>query len=473
MNLFTNVFLLINAWFRLSLKFLLGPTFTLQMKLGWAALLLGIWDACLASLVVKPRLRVVWGACATSGMAKQQVTSKEDLQACHASVAPVWAFYLQSPAKLAGADFGVPVQVAWDREAGVSLRPGGITGYATAGAYAGRVHVCASQPCEAVWPSTKYGKLGPPRRFWLAGPADVPVGAEEEAPHSEPTLEIPVASEASAGSGEPQDTEIVSAGAGPGAERSEVSASLLEAHGSFPEASVVCESEEFEIAGFDLRSLWEAAPGTPTHPCESSCLTAPDEAPLLPVWPAYLGPAPNEAPLPVAGSALVAVDSNSIVALPPAALQAVLAMEGAASSAVEGPSLQAVLAMARSIVRPRAYVGWAAFLALALWQRAHVFVWEGLHRIDLVQSVAPWAVPLLSQTFVAHAVACRRTVDETSGEAFDWPISAANPVSNQPLCCCCAGWRGCPPSPGRLSGGQRQPGRVAVGRVPRPRLDSF
>ncbi len=69
-------------------------------------------------------------------------------------------------------DGGHLVQLQWDRTMQrVTANPQGTTGWArvlaTRGAAAGegevvRVHKCAQNPCEARWPSAKYGVSGPP-----------------------------------------------------------------------------------------------------------------------------------------------------------------------------------------------------------------------------------------------------------------------------------------------------------------------
>ena len=51
-----------------------------------------------------------------------------------------------------------------------------------------------------------------------------------------------------------------------------------------------------------------------------------------------------------------------------------------------------LLALARSIRRPRTYVGYSAFILMGLLKKCRPCAWEGPFFIDLMQMYAPWAI---------------------------------------------------------------------------------
>ena len=90
--------------------------------------------------------------------------------------------------------------------------------------------------------------------------------------------------------------------------------------------------------------------------------------------------------------------------------------------------LGAILAVARHLRRPCAYVGYSAFLALALLKRVRVFCWEGANRVDIVAVFAPWALTFCAASSVADCIACMYEVCPFTGEASCHHISEEVPL---------------------------------------------
>ena len=92
--------------------------------------------------------------------------------------------------------------------------------------------------------------------------------------------------------------------------------------------------------------------------------------------------------------------------------------------AVDPAALTRVLAVARSIKLARGYVGYSAFLAFALWKKLRVVLWAGDFAYDLVKEFADWADLRQFADCPVLAVACVYKVEEDTGAAMLWPISA-------------------------------------------------
>ena len=74
--------------------------------------------------------------------------------------------------------------------------------------------------------------------------------------------------------------------------------------------------------------------------------------------------------------------------------------------AAESSVLRAVLDLAREIRRPNTYVGYAAFLLMALAKRVRPIAWEGTAQMDLVEVFAPWATESCSEACAVDVVCC-------------------------------------------------------------------
>ena len=87
-----------------------------------------------------------------------------------------------------------------------------------------------------------------------------------------------------------------------------------------------------------------------------------------------------------------------------------------------------LLVLAREIRRPRAYVGYSAFILMALLKKCQPCVWEGALYIDLLEVFAPWAKEHCTTLLPVTAVACSLMAKAT-GCVELIPISAEHPLS--------------------------------------------
>ena len=65
-----------------------------------------------------------------------------------------------------------------------------------------------------------------------------------------------------------------------------------------------------------------------------------------------------------------------------------------------------MLALAREIRKPRAYVGYSAFVLMGLATKCQPCVWEGSNFINLLDTHAPWALEHCNQEALLAAVSC-------------------------------------------------------------------
>ena len=72
----------------------------------------------------------------------------------------------------------------------------------------------------------------------------------------------------------------------------------------------------------------------------------------------------------------------------------------------ESRVLGKLLALARDIRRPTTYIGYSAFVCWALLRGRRPCVWEGEHRIDLIEVYAPGAAERGQTVCKVDAVAC-------------------------------------------------------------------
>ena len=66
----------------------------------------------------------------------------------------------------------------------------------------------------------------------------------------------------------------------------------------------------------------------------------------------------------------------------------------------------ALLSLVRDLRRPRAYVGYTAFILFALCKKCQPCAWEGSNYVDLLDVFAPWAVSDNLQPCVMSAIPC-------------------------------------------------------------------
>ena len=107
-----------------------------------------------------------------------------------------------------------------------------------------------------------------------------------------------------------------------------------------------------------------------------------------------------------------------------------VAVSAFASSAVEAQhTIQStMLTLAREIRKPKAYVGYCAFILMGLLKACQPCVWEGDTFIDLLEVFAPWAKERCSRIPPVTAVACTLKAQDGGSVALV-PISKEHPLS--------------------------------------------
>ena len=185
-----------------------------------------------------------------------------------------------------------------------------------------RIHVCANDPCTAVWEPTKYGDGKPApyhvrlKQLTFAAVAESLVAQTSSSSAAPPdVVQIPVPEE-----GPKSSSEVMP----------QVGA---------PPAPTSCA----------LKGLLPAAPTSPIHLPEE---TEEDKT--------------EEYKTAVAGGADEGTDAFCRVR-------------------------SRLLSLARDIRRPGQYVGYSAFVLMALVMKCRPIVWEGSSSIDLLETFAPWA----------------------------------------------------------------------------------
>ena len=206
------------------------------------------------------------------------------------------------------------------------------------------------------------------------------------------------------------------------------------------------------IAEFDFSLVTEgvpegdpppvAAPASPPSKRDASTITEPvsphnsplDATPIgsPPLAEVALPEAPSGAPLkPLRAAAPLPSEQLAAVA----ATGAAVAAKGAAVAAIVSPSQLAeervigtLLQLARDIRRPRAYIGYSAFICFCFSRACKACIWEGGGRIDLLQSYAPWAIERCTRICAVDGVCCCLVPDEV-GEAVMMPVSDTHPLS--------------------------------------------
>ena len=307
-----------------------------------------------------------------------------------------------------------------------------------------RIHMCAQQPCLARYPPSKYGLLPPPvhmrevpNPFGQPAVLEQPVLATAVA---EPTCEL-----VTAVAGHPSELPPVpppamaapdigtASAVVPGTTVAEPSDEL-----SPPEASPEKEPAP-EMTAPEIESAKEMVAATavaePTGEEPPPQMAAPEIESASEVVPAALLPALQMGPVDVRKSPEEAV----LRSLRPPAPASPIDLTGDSEvnkAAVAGRGVQAkhkidaaLLSLAREIRRPRAYVGYSAFVLMALDKKYRTCVWEGAARADLLEWAAPWATQHCSREPLMDAIACA-VVAKAGGSVECFPISCDRPLQN-------------------------------------------
>lgn len=84
-----------------------------------------------------------------------------------------------------------------------------------------------------------------------------------------------------------------------------------------------------------------------------------------------------------------------------------------------------ILALAREIRKPRAWIGYIAFILFGLLKQCRPQVWEGSHKCCLLEQHAPWVLEMCTRQCAYAAISCglRPNPDRSCGVASLVPIS--------------------------------------------------
>ena len=158
--------------------------------------------------------------------------------------------------------------------------------------------------------------------------------------------------------------------------------------------------------------------GPPVHMQGITCI-GPTAAPLLPVTAA-----------PVAEPVIVAEQSSTTIAVyagTPTASAAPLDNAAQTRAAMDRVH-NAGLALAREICKPKAWIGYIAFVLFALLKNCRPQAWEGSNRLCFIEQFAPWAKDICTKECSYAAIPCARARN-TSGGIECVQISEENPLS--------------------------------------------
>jgi hypothetical protein len=171
-----------------------------------------------------------------------------------------------------------------------------------------------------------------------------------------------------------------------------------------PSNDAPAEPAPVELAPAETPPVLESVVGPAVHAPPA----APNQAELKILKP----PAPAD-PLDVSDD-----EEGNVAAVHATASQAVAARHTIQST---------MLALARQIRKPKAYVGYSAFILMGLKEKRQPFVFEGSVCIDLLDVFAPWAKDADTNVCHAAAIPCAIVAGE-AGSCVLVPISDVNPL---------------------------------------------
>ena len=214
-----------------------------------------------------------------------------------------------------------------------------------------RIHVCANEPCTAMWKMNTYTNVPPPNHLRAVPEPDVfsPVAAP---PPAEPAVAAPPPAEPAVAAPPPAEPATVVEPASvvepPPVVEPEVQIDQVETPGTPTRAG--------------LKSLQPPAPATPIDLTDEGDVT-----------------------------------SNAVAE----------AAFAASADAARHRILTTLLALARAIRRPRAFVGYSAFVLMGLLKKCQLCIWEGVTRVDLLETFTPWAKEHCTRAVAVTGIVCK------------------------------------------------------------------
>ena len=313
----------------------------------------------------------------------------------------------------------------------------GVTGWADHNGNLIRVHVCAHNPCNAVYPPSKYGNLPAPKhgRLLLEPPPSAPPPETEPLASQPPAIAEPAP--------EAPELLLLPPEAAPEAALPAVAEPPPEPAPGFIALPAVAELPPvaLEPSPSPLTPAPPALPaassssssssGCPPEPSAASVAPPPIECPPLPpdesISPprrAALARGVAAPPLENVARELAPVPAKALQLSDPSSETHTMVMVDDPDDAVvvgetnDADLAKQVAAFIEGLQGRYAYIGVSAFLLLALLRRLRLFVWYGLQRVDIVQEYAPWASEAITDQTQFEAIGCVVGVDAATGETF-------------------------------------------------------
>ena len=309
---------------------------------------------------------------------------------------------------------------SWSR---VTKKASGVTGWATVVRSGGpatdenggpiRVHLCAHSPCIARWPPGKYGAFPVPLHVQAAKKEEF---ASEQLPTPGPLVAY-THSAAVVDNGTAGDVAVAGV---------DVAVAIVDpAVAGEHDTDIDSDSTVIDHLALDIvqeapcLSAWTVAPFHTSEELatvvaenegaqltEPACIEHPDAPTGIPLTSSEAAP-PNFAVADKSGSYL------KVLAVPHAAQQE--------------KRLYQILQLARDIRRPCTFVGQVFFVVLGLIHKWRPILWEGAQRVDLLQTIAPWADHCTGPG-VCEGVCCCLKAEE-GGAAVFCPVSDETPLN--------------------------------------------
>ena len=195
----------------------------------------------------------------------------------------------------------------------------------------------------------------------------------------------------------------------------------------------VAAAPEMESAPDTAVAEMESAPETAVAEMEPEMGPAPETAVAENEVPAAVAPASQMSPVDVPRSPKQAALKSM---QPPAPASPIDLTDDSEvnTAALVGRGAQAkhnvdaaLLGLARAIRRPRAYVGYSAFVLMGLLTKCQPCVWEGSACLNLLEWAAPWATQHCTQEPLMEAIACA-LVAKAGGSVECVQISGEHPL---------------------------------------------
>jgi hypothetical protein len=255
-----------------------------------------------------------------------------------------------------------------------------------------RFHLCANQPCTAMWPLSSYTAAPPPKHLRAVPEPDV-FSAVAAPPPAEPAVAAPPPAEPAVAAPPPAEPAVA---APPPAEPAVAAPPPAEPATVVEPAAVV---EPLPVVEPEVQIDQVETPGTPTR---AGLKSLQPPAPATPI------------DLTDEGDTAKAVAETAF----------------ASSADAAGHKIQAtLLALARSIRRSKSFVGYSAFVLMGLLKKCQPCMWEGVTRIDLLETFAPWSKEHCTTAVAVTGIVCK-VMAVAGGSLKCVPISEEHPVGS-------------------------------------------